>query len=293
MEIGAFASRLGWLSTVSGIDLIHLGTEADDETIKDTAIAQPLLVATGFLVAGELFTDSNFVDGVTVTGGHSVGEITAAILAGVFTPEQGMVFVRERGLGMAEAAAIRPTSMAAVIGGETADVVEAIESCGLTPANHNGKGQIVAAGTVEQLDELAGRLPARTRLIPLSVAGAFHTAHMAVGHERLAHLALGIDVGSPGVTLLSNRDGQAVESGAEYLDRLVEQVISPVRWDLCMATMASLGVTGLLELAPAGTLTGIAKRNMPGVELFSLNTPDQLDEARTFVASHATKETAK
>jgi [acyl-carrier-protein] S-malonyltransferase len=221
-----------------------------------------------------------------VFAGHSVGELTAAGLDGVLSPEQAMVLVRERGRGMAAASAITPTSMTAVIGGQPDDVLAAIERAGLTPANNNGSGQIVAAGTTDQLAALAADPPARARLIELSVAGAFHTVHMRPAVERLEQLTRAITPGEPTVRLLSNADGGVLPTGTEALRRIVSQVANPVRWDLCMATMAELGVTGLLELPPAGTLTGIAKRNLKGVELFSLNTPDQLDDARAFVANH-------
>ncbi len=176
--------------------------------------------------------------------------------------------------------------MMAVIGGDQAEVLAAIEANGLTAANNNGSGQIVAAGTVEQLAALSENPPAKARLIQLSVAGAFHTVHMEPAVAHLAQLAKAISTHDPRTRLLSNADGQVVQSGREYLARLVRQVANPVRWDLCLQTMADLGVTGLLELPPAGTLTGIAKRNLKGIELFALNTPDQIPAAHDFVAKH-------
>ncbi|MFZ2749155.1 MAG: ACP S-malonyltransferase, partial [Propioniciclava sp.] len=206
---------------------------------------------------------------------------------GVISPRDAVSLVRERALGMAEASALRPTTMAAVVRGDAAVVVAAIEALGATAANHNGSGQIVAAGTAEQIAELKANPPSGSRVVPLSVAGAFHTSHMEPGRVRLAAAAASLRATDPALTLLSNADGAVVAHGADYLARLVNQVTSPVRWDLCMATMAALGVTGILELPPSGTLTGIAKRNLAGVALFNLNTPDQLDDARAFVAEHA------
>ena len=282
-----FADRLGWLSAVSGVDLRHYGTEADAETIRDTAVAQPLLVAAGLLAALELFPrPADAYPLIGVAAGHSVGEITAAAGVGVLSAEQAMVFVRERGLAMAAASAATPTSMTAVIGGVAEEVLATIEAQGLTAANNNGSGQIVAAGTKEQLGALAAHPPYRARLIELSVAGAFHTVHMQPAVARLAKLARAISTHDPRTRLLSNADGQVVHDGRDVLRRLVNQVASPVRWDLCMAAMADLGVTGLLEMPPAGTLTGIAKRNLPGVQLFNLNTPDQLPDALDFVRQH-------
>ena len=286
-ESTTFASRLTWLSAVSGLDLAHYGTEADAETIRDTAVAQPLLVAAGLLAALELFPHpADAFPSIGVTAGHSVGEITAAAGVGVLSAEQAMVFVRERGRAMAAASAVRPTSMTAVIGGQPEEVLAALESHGLTAANNNGNGQIVAAGTTEQLAALAASPPARARLIELSVAGAFHTVHMEPAVERLGTLARAISTHDPRTRLLSNADGQVVHDGRDVLRRLVGQVASPVRWDLCMAAMADLGVTGLLEMPPAGTLTGIARRNLKGVDLFALNTPDQIDDALAFVQKH-------
>ena len=287
LEVPALADRLNWLSTVAGIDLAHYGTKADAEAIRDTAIAQPLLVAAGLVTALQLFPSP--ADGfrrTALAAGHSVGEITAAAATGVLSAEQAMVFVRERGRQMAVASAARPTSMMAVVGGDPVEVLAAIEAAGLTPANNNGSGQIVAAGTVEQLAALQANPPAKARLIQLSVAGAFHTVHMQPAVDHLTRLARAMTTRDPRTRLLSNADGQVVQNGREYLSRLVKQVANPVRWDLCMQAMADLGITGLLELPPSGTLTGIAKRNLKGVELFSLNTPDQIPAAQEFVAKH-------
>lgn len=286
LEDEATASRLAELSEVTGLDLARYGTEADAETIRDTAIAQPLLVAASLLSAEALFSDASAV--VDVVAGHSVGELAAMAIAGVISAPDAMVLVRERGRAMAEASALRPTSMTAVVAGDRGEVLAAIEAAGLTAANNNGSGQIVAAGTVEQLASFAENPPHRARLVPLSVAGAFHTVHMEPAVEHLASVAREIAAEDPRTKLVSNRDGAVVTQGDDALLRMINQIANPVRWDLCMATFADLGVTGLLELTPAGTLTGIAKRNLKGVELFSLNTPDQLDDAREFCATHTT-----
>jgi [acyl-carrier-protein] S-malonyltransferase len=287
LEDETFADRLNWLSAVAGLDLAHYGTEADADTIRDTAIAQPLLVASGMLAALSLFPHPADAFGrVGAVAGHSVGEITAAAGARVITAEQAMVFVRERGRSMAEAAASAETSMSAVLGGDRDEVMAKLEQHGLTAANDNGPGQIVAAGTKEQLAALEDDAPEKARVKALSVAGAFHTEHMASAVDTLARLSRAISTHDPRTRLLSNRDGQVVHHGQDVLGRLVSQVRNPVRWDLCMQTMADLGVTGMVEMPPAGTLTGIAKRGLKGVETFALKTPDQLDEARAFVDKH-------
>lgn len=284
----ALEAQLAALSEQAQLDLAHFGTEADAETIRDTAIAQPLLVAAA-LLAGRALLGSD-VSAVGAFAGHSVGELGAMALAGVISDSDAMMLVRERGKAMAEAAALRPTSMTAVLSGKPEEVLAAIEAAGLTPANNNGTGQIVAAGTVEQLAAFAQNPPRRARLVPLSVAGAFHTSHMAPAVDHLREAAASVSVHDPVVSLLSNRDGQVVESGSDALARMVAQVATPVRWDLCMDTLADRGVTGLLELTPAGTLAKIAARNLKDVETFQLNTPDQLDEARAFVATHSERQ---
>lgn len=287
LEDAHFADRLNWLSAVAGLDLAHYGTAADAETIRDTAVAQPLLVASGMLAALSLFPHPADAFGrIGAVAGHSVGEIAAAAGAGVISAEQAMVFVRERGRAMASASAVLPTGMTAVLGGDRNDVLLALKRHGLTAANDNGAGQIVAAGTMEQLHQLSEDPPAKARLVPLSVAGAFHTEHMQPAVEVLARLARAMSTRDTRTRLISNRDGQVVHSGPDVLRRLVQQVSTPVRWDLCMQTMADLGVTGLLEMPPAGTLTGIAKRQLKGVETFALKTPDQVDYARAFVERH-------
>ena len=287
LEDPVFASRFRWLSTVAGIDLAHYGTEADAETIRDTQIAQPLLVATGLIAALEVFPHpADVFRQIGAVAGHSVGELAAAAGARAITAEQAMVLVRERGRAMAEAAATTATGMTAVLGGDPDEVMAAIEAQGLVAANNNGPGQVVAAGTMEQLKAFAENPPAKARLVPLSVAGAFHTEHMAPAVGHLATLARSVSTHDPRTPWISNRDGQVIQDGREIMKRIVGQIAQPVRWDICMETMTYLGVTGMLEMPPAGTLTGIAKRALPGVETFALKTPDQLDDARAFCAKH-------
>lgn len=235
---------------------MHLGTVADAEEIKDTARTQPLLVAAALLAAEHLPLHD-----VTATAGHSVGELGAAALAGVLTAESAITLAGVRGREMAAACALEPTGMAAVLGGDPDEVLAAIEAHGLHPANRNGAGQIVAAGAQDNLDKLAAEPPAKTRIIRLQVAGAFHTPYMAPAEAALAAVAGGIVTAEPARILLSNRDGAAVAHGREMLQRLVRQVTAPVRWDLCMRTLADLGVTGVVELPPAGTLAGLVKRS--------------------------------
>lgn len=274
LELPGLTDRLSAWSEIVGLDLIAYGTTAGADEIRDTAVTQPLLVAAALAAAEALDATPD------VVAGHSVGELAAAALAGVLTTEEALTLVRERGQAMAKAAAITETGMTAVLGGEEAEVLAVIERHGLTPANVNGAGQIVAGGTLEQLAAFAQDPPARARLRPLQVAGAFHTHHMAPAVDHLRRVAAELRPRDPRVTLLSNADGAAVGSGAEFIERLVRQVSAPVRWDSCMATMASLGVTTMIELLPGGTLTGLAKRALKGVTTVALKTPDDLDAAR-------------
>ncbi len=287
LELPGFADRMSWLSAVAGIDLIAHGTESDAETIRDTAVAQPLIVASGLVSLLSLFPHpAESYELVAAGAGHSVGEITAAAGAGVITAEQALVFARERGNAMAAASAVTPTSMSAVVGGDPAEVLAAIARHGLTAANRNAPGQVVAAGTMAQLAALAADAPAKSRVIGLSVAGAFHTEHMRPAVEVLARHARAITTHDPRTRLLSNVDGTVVHDGQEVLRRLVSQVSNPVRWDACMETMVDLGVTAVIEIPPAGTLTNLIKRALPGVATLALKTPDDLPAARALVAEH-------
>ena len=284
LELPELSASLDAYSDAAGLDLRRLGTEADAEEIRDTRNAQPLIVAASMLALQALFgQDTTAVD---VTAGHSVGELAAAVVAGVLTSEQAMTLVGVRGRAMAAAAAVTPTGMSAVVGGEPEEVEQVLARHGLTAANVNGGGQVVAAGTLDQLAALAEQPPAKARVVPLQVAGAFHTEHMAPAVGEVAAAAASLTPVAPRATLLSNADGAAVTSGQDALDRIVAQVARPVRWDLCCRAMGDLGVTAAVELAPAGVLTGLARRTLPGVQTLALKSPDQIDAARELVREH-------
>lgn len=291
LDLPGAAERVAAWSEAIGLDLAHYGTKADAEEIRDTAVAQPLLVAAGILSAAALGSLTSAADAAGSPGavaGHSVGEITAAAFAGVLDDTAALTLVRTRGLAMAEAAAITETGMSALLGGDPEVSVAHLKKLGLTPANINGAGQIVAAGTLEQLAALNEDKPEGVRkVVPLKVAGAFHTHHMAPAVDKLAEAAKALTPADPKVAYVSNKDGQTVATGAEVLERLVGQVANPVRWDLCMETFQQLGVTALLEVCPGGTLTGLAKRALPGVKTLALKTPDDLEAARALIAEHA------
>ncbi|MEV5317337.1 ACP S-malonyltransferase [Streptomyces sp. NPDC052687] len=281
LDLPGAAERVAAWSEAIGLDLAHYGTRADAEEIRDTAVAQPLLVAAGILSATAL---GDIRPGAVA--GHSVGEITAAALSGVLDDTAALTLVRKRGLAMAEAAAITATGMSALLGGDPEVSVAHLEKLGLTPANVNGAGQIVAAGTLEQLAALNEDKPEGVRkIVPLQVAGAFHTHHMAPAVDKLAEAARALTPADPAVPYVSNKDGQTVATGDEVVSRLVGQVANPVRWDLCMETFKAMGVTALLEVCPGGTLTGLAKRALPGVRTLALKTPDDLDAARELIAA--------
>jgi [acyl-carrier-protein] S-malonyltransferase len=277
-------SRLRWWSALAGVDLVHLGTEAGADEIKDTARTQPLLVAAALLAAEHL----PMYD-VGLVAGHSVGELGAAALAGVLPAESAVALAGVRGREMAAACALEPTGMSAVLGGDPDEVLAAIDRHGLYPANRNGAGQVVAAGSLDALAKFAQEPPAKARIIALQVAGAFHTPFMAPAETALGTVAAGATVGDPARIILSNLDGSAVVHGREMLQRLVRQVTAPVRWDLCMRTLRGAGVTGVIELPPAGTLAGLIKRELKGdgaPEIVTLNTPDDLPAARDLIARH-------
>jgi len=282
LEVPGVAERLGAASELAGCDLIRYGTTADADEIRDTAIAQPLLVAAALAAAGAL-AGGMHADAVA---GHSVGELAAGVLAGVLSADDAMRLVRVRGAAMAAASAAQPTGMTAVLGGDEETVLAAIARHGLTPANINAAGQIVAAGAIADLAAFAADPPAGARLRPLQVAGAFHTRYMAPAVAALRFAAAEVAVTDPHLTLLCNADGAAVTTGKEWLERIVAQVAAPVRWDLCLRTMADLGVTAVIELPPAGTLTGLARRALPGVAQLALKTPDQLEAARELIEEH-------
>jgi [acyl-carrier-protein] S-malonyltransferase len=286
LELPGVTERLGGWSELARCDLIAAGTTADADQIRDTAVAQPLLVAAGLAAAAALDDGDPSKLPADATAGHSVGELTAGVIAGVIDADDAMRLVGVRGAAMAAATELTPTGMIAILGGDEQDVLAAIAKHGLTPANINGAGQIVAAGTLDQLAAFTADPPPRARLRSLEVAGAFHTVHMAAAATALGEAARGVTVRNPVTKLLSNADGAAVSTGAEWLERIIAQVAAPVRWDACMATMKELGVTAIIELPPAGTLTGIAKRALPGVELLAVKTPDQIDAARELIGAH-------
>jgi [acyl-carrier-protein] S-malonyltransferase len=271
---------LSWSDAI-GLDLLHLGTVAEAEEIKDTANAQPLIVAASLLGAHALGI-KNFA----VTSGHSVGEIAAAALSGAMTESDALTLVRARGLEMAKAAATSPSGMSAILGGDRTEVLAAISALNLVAANDNGAGQIVAAGDLQALATLNENPPTGSRVRALAVAGAFHTQFMQPAVDPLRVLASSIATHQVVIDVISNKDGQVVTDGIEVLNRIVNQIANPVRWDLCMETLKSLGVTGVIELPPAGTLVGLLKRAAPEIETFALKSADDVDAAREFAGRH-------
>jgi len=294
LELPGFSERLGCWSELAGCDLIRCGTTADADEIRDTAIAQPLLVAAAIAVAAQFLdgpgqparlAEAAELAGVDAAAGHSVGELAAGAIAGTLQPADAIRLVRVRAQAMASAAAAEPTGMTAVLGGEEQAVLASIAARGLTAANVNAAGQIVVAGTTDQLAAFAADPPPGARLRTLSVAGAFHTRHMSPAVDALRAASQTVTSGDPTLALLSNRDGNVVRSGSDWLERIVTQVSAPVRWDLCMRTMASMGVCALIELPPAGTLTGLARRALPGVRAVGLKSPGDLQRARELLAA--------
>ena len=283
LDVANSRDLLTELSASSGVDLITHGTVSDADTIRDTAVAQPLIVAAGLVTLAAL-------GGPTISpsvgiAGHSVGEFTAAAGAGVLSPSDAVRLVGIRGRAMAEAAGLVATGMSAVIGGDDAEISSQLSALGLSAANYNGGGQLVVAGELGKLEQLAAEPPAGARVIPLQVAGAFHTAFMESAVDTLRSASSEVASSDPARPLWTNRDGSRVASGSEFVDLLVGQVSSPVRWDKCMESFASEGVTGIIEVAPAGALVGLAKRALKGVPTVAVKTPDDLDAARELLAT--------
>lgn len=284
----AFKKLLQSASDACGIDLIKHGTESDVDTIRDTDIAQPLIVAAGLASLAAMQDQVGFpITSANAVAGHSVGEITAAIATGVLSLEDGMKLVEVRANEMARAASSVATGMAAVLGGNREDVIAALDKLELVAANENGANQIVAAGSIEVIEELVANPPAGTRVRQLQVAGAFHTYYMSSAQEEVIEVVKQLKISNPSLKLISNKAGEVVTSGEDFIEKIVGQVSSPVRWDLCMETFNSMGITGLIELFPGGTLSGIAKRALPGVELLSISSVDDIQKVAEFVAKHS------
>jgi [acyl-carrier-protein] S-malonyltransferase len=273
-----FRDQLSEISDAVGMDLVAHGTTSDADTIRDTEVAQPLIVAAGLLTLGALF-QAGRRERIGGIAGHSVGELTAAAAAGILSATDAMTLVRERGKAMASAAALEPTGMSAVLGADEADLLARLAELGLQPANFNGGGQIVVAGALDALAALKDDPPAGSRVIPLQVAGAFHTRYMSSAVEHLRSVAGGLSVSDPTLRIWSNHDGDVVENGNTFVELLVGQVSSPVRWDRTMNAMAAAGVTGLIEVAPAGALVGLARRGLKGVPAVAVKTPEDLAAA--------------
>lgn len=286
LELPGTADRLAALSEAAGLDLTAHGTTSDADTIRDTAVAQPLIVSTSLLSLRALEDELGEPLLPDATAGHSVGEFAAAAVAGVFDDAGAVGLVTQRARFMAEAAAAEPTGMTAVLGGDPAEVTAAIESAGLWPANVNGGGQIVAAGALDAIAAFAQNPPARARVVPLQVAGAFHTPFMQSALDAFGAVAADWPHAAPRTRFLTNADGSVYAEDADVLGTLVRQIAAPVRWDLCQATLAELGVTALLELAPGGVLKGLARRSLPGVETLAITSPEDLPAARDLVAAH-------
>ncbi len=286
-RVDAAATVARW-SEATGLDIAKLGTTATADQIKDTAITQPLVVATSLLVLQQLLAelDGGELPAGAPTAGHSVGELAAAAAAGALSADAAVELAAVRGREMAAACALAETGMSAVLGGKPDEVLAKLTELGLDPANVNGAGQVVAAGSLPALGKLAAEPPERARIIALAVAGAFHTHYMGPAEEALRGHADKVEFQDPTRPLLSNADGAVVSAGAELRSRLVAQLTLPVRWDLCMATLAGLGVTAVIELAPAGTLTGLVKRELKGTKTLAVKSPDDLDAVAALVAEH-------
>lgn len=277
LDVPGVPERLARYSDAAQLDLAAHGTTSDSDTIRDTKVAQPLIVAAGLLTLNVLLEGRR--DRMGGIAGHSVGELTAAATAGIVTEADALALVAERGRAMADAAALTPTGMSAVVGADETELLARLDELGLEPANFNGGGQVVVAGALDALEKLKDAPPVGARVIPLQVAGAFHTRYMAPAVERLSSAASALEVSDPSLPIWSNHDGKLVSGGRNFLDLLVGQVSSPVRWDKCMDSFSAAGVTGIIEVAPAGALVGLAKRALKGIPSVAVKTPDDVHAA--------------
>ena len=292
LELDGVEQRLSSWSTTTGLDLVRLGTTADADEIKDTAVTQPLIVALSLVAAEQLAKRAELPAGAPVAG-HSIGEFAAAAVAGTFSFDDAVSLAAVRGREMAGACALEPTGMSAVLGGDPEAVVTHLDHLGLDPANRNGAGQIVAAGRLPALEELASDPPEGARVRPLPVAGAFHTRFMAPAEEALGRHAEKVVPADPALPLLSNADGAVVTGGDEVLRRLVAGVTKPVRWDSCMSTLAARGASTFVELPPGKTLTGLVRKELDDTKTVALKTPDDLDKVAELLGGSGGGETPR
>jgi [acyl-carrier-protein] S-malonyltransferase len=268
------------------IDIAEIGCNYADNDIRTTDLAQVLIVVNS-IISHKLLRDNLNSKNDIVCAGHSVGEIAAGLFSGVYIVDAALSLVRKRGIAMAKAAShSSETGMAAILGGSKEEVINYLVQFNLIAANINSDGQIVAAGGKSDLINLQENPMPNTRVRPLDVAAAFHTNYMDSAKNEFEDFVSTIEVSDPNSGVLSNSDGQKVISGKDFVDKLVRQIISPVRWDLCQESFISLGVTGMLELAPGNTLCGIAKRQIPNVETFAFKSPDDLQGAIDFINKH-------
>lgn len=277
LELPGADERIAAWSESIKLDLARLGTTATAEEITDTSVTQPLVVAATLLAYLEMTKRDLLAGADTVVAGHSVGEIAAYAIAGVLSADDAVSLAATRGSEMAKACAVEPTGMAAVLGGDETEVLARLDALDLVPANRNAAGQIVAAGAVSALDKLVEDPPAKARVRKLATAGAFHTHFMASALDGYSAAADAVTASEPTTSLLSNADGQPVGSAADAIAKLVAQLTQPVRWDLCTETMRQREVTAIIEFPPAGTLVGIAKRELRGVPTYAVKTPADLD----------------
>ncbi len=274
-----------WSELIS-VDLLKLGQLGTAEEIKSTDIAQLLIFITSYLSSLALDL-RNAKDSSIVYAGHSVGEFAAYSLAGTFEVDQALRLVAKRGQAMLSATKVfSKTGMSAVLGGNKEEVLSYLREFDLIPANINSNGQIIAAGSLENLERLSSSPLEGTRIRPLEVSAAFHTKFMEPAVSQFTEIFKTLSVNSPRQIVLSNKNGERLSKPTDIMENLIQQVISPVRWDLCQAKMVELGVTGMLELAPGGTLCGIAKKEIPNVETFAIKSPEDIQGANDFIRKH-------
>lgn len=263
------------VADASGLDLRTLGDDAE-ACAASTALAQPAIYA-ACLAAHDALTAAGVRP--DVVAGHSLGELTAAVAAGVVDRATGARLVSERGRAMGDACKANPGTMAAILKLDLAAVEELVDDVpGAAIANNNAPGQVVVAGTPEAVDVVVARASeAGARAVLLDVEGAFHSPAMAPAVERLDGLLADSDLADPAVPLVSGVDAQARTTGSGVGRALVDGILSPVRWvDVQHALVDDHGVDLLVEVGPGRILAGCAKRTIRGTPCLAVEGPDDV-----------------
>jgi [acyl-carrier-protein] S-malonyltransferase len=247
---------------VLGWELSAVSFDGPEDKLTETRVCQPALYVHGYALFA-LLQGAGKLDGVSLAAGLSLGELTALAAAGAFSFEDGLRVVAERGRLMQEACDTTDGAMASMIGGDRETVAALCAEFDVDMANLNSPGQIVISGESAKVARAveAAKAGGKFRMVvPLKVAGAYHSRLMEPARARFADFLETVDIQAPALTVLSNTTGQAVRTPAEIRTALAKQVVSSVLWEDCMRAAAAAGVTEFIECGPGAVLAGLAKR---------------------------------